>query len=164
MDSRSKTVCFTGHRHLSYQDLKLIDATLYPQIENLYMEGYTHFIAGGAFGFDTLAAEAVLKLRAVYPDVTLTIAIPCPGQSKSWSDKAQKKYRDILNAADNSVVICDHYTSYCMHARNRYMVDNSSLLVAFYKNVSGGSKNTYDYALKKLPYIINLAEPESIIY
>ena len=44
-------------------------------IEMMILEGYTHFISGGALGMDMYAAEAVLTLREQYPEITLEIAI-----------------------------------------------------------------------------------------
>ena len=32
-------------------------------------QGYRYFGAGGALGFDTLAAQTVLELRSEYPDI-----------------------------------------------------------------------------------------------
>ncbi len=122
------------------------------------MEGFTNFLTGGALGFDTLAARAVLRLKEKYKDVTLFLALPCPEQTKKWSSKDKKEYERILALADSHKYISDHFTKFCMHARNRYMVDNSACLVAFYRGGSGGTGSTVSYAEGKLPYIINLAD------
>ena len=60
---RSKTVCFTGHRELPTDDLPEISKRLEDTLVALIEQGYCYFGAGGALGFDTLAAQAVLRLR-----------------------------------------------------------------------------------------------------
>lgn len=158
MAARNITACFTGHRVLSRKELKLIDKRLFPVLEELYDEGFRHFIAGGAIGFDTIAAEAVLKLKEKKEGVTLHIAIPCPEQPNLWREKEQKKYFEILEKADSSEIVSDHYFDGCMQLRNRYMVDRSSALIAFFRGSSGGTGSTCKYASKKLPIVINIAE------
>ncbi len=158
MEARNTTVCFTGHRLLSKEELALIDEKLFGILEELYEDGFRHFITGGAIGFDTIAAEAVLKLKEKKGDATLHIAIPCPNQTELWHKKEKEKYFEILEKADSHETICEHYFNGCMQIRNRYMVDNSSALVAFYRGTKGGTGSTYKYASKKLPLIINLVE------
>ena len=46
------------------------------------------------------------------------------------------------------------YFNGCMQKRNQYMVDTSSVLIAVYDGVSGGTKNTVEYAKKKDKKII----------
>ena len=64
---RSKTVCFTGHRELPTDDLPEISKRLEDTLVALIEQGYCYFGAGGALGFDTLAAQTVLRLRERYP-------------------------------------------------------------------------------------------------
>ena len=61
---------FTGHRELPGDTAPLYDALL-RHITALYDGGCTDFVSGGAMGFDLLAAEAVLALRPLYPDMRL---------------------------------------------------------------------------------------------
>ena len=89
------TVCFTGHRKLNENE-NLIKERLFSVIENLVSEGFTRFIAGGALGFDTLAAQTVLEIRETHPHISLAIAIPHRNQAGSWSDEEKEEYKKIL--------------------------------------------------------------------
>jgi len=162
MEAKLKTVCFTGHRKIEKQELNTINTLLPEVLDNLYMSGFRHFIAGGALGFDTIAAEQVITLRKRYHDCTLTIAIPYEGQSKNFSKKDKEKYLSILNSADNTIITSPRYFSGCFHVRNQYMVDNSSVCVAFCREATekGGSLSTIKYAKRKELEIINLAESQ----
>lgn len=44
------------------------------EIERSIQAGYVYFGAGGALGFDTLAAQMVLKLKERYPDIKLSFS------------------------------------------------------------------------------------------
>lgn len=151
------TVCFTGHRNLNENE-NLIKERLFSVIENLVSEGFTRFIAGGALGFDTLAANAVLKIRETHPQVSLAIAIPHRNQAGSWSDEEKDEYKKILEAADEQILLSENYFRGCFHVRNRYMVDNSTVCVAYLLEEKGGTFSTVKYALKKGLRVINLAE------
>ena len=53
-------------------------------------------------------------------------------------------------------VLAESYSPACMAIRNRFMVDNSSVLVACYDGMSGGTWNTIRYAQKKDIEVIQL--------
>ena len=60
---RELTVCFTGHRKLPFMQLHSIEKRLKDEIISLIEQGYRYFGAGGALGFDTIAAQAVLEAK-----------------------------------------------------------------------------------------------------
>ena len=62
IDMKSRTACFTGHRELPTDDLPEISKHLEDTLATLIEQGYRYFGAGGALGFDTLAAQAVFSL------------------------------------------------------------------------------------------------------
>ncbi len=55
--------CFTGHRWIEPSLIPLLKLRLRKTAEELALGGISGFICGGALGFDTLAAETVLKLK-----------------------------------------------------------------------------------------------------
>ena len=50
------TACFTGHRNIAYEDALRLPALLDRVLVELIERGATAFRAGGAIGFDTVAA------------------------------------------------------------------------------------------------------------
>lgn len=107
-------------------------------------------------------AEAVISLRdSSYPDIQLEVAIPCEGQDKLWAPADKKRYKNILDAADKFVVLSDHYFDGCMQKRNRFMVDRSSFVLAFWNGISeGGAYSTMSYAKRKCVrvWVYNLSD------
>ena len=152
---RDRTVCFTGHRYAQEKDARPL---LTPVLEELFAQGYRDFLAGGALGFDTWAALAVLELRKRHPTVRLLLAVPCPEQDASWNKKDRARYRDILRRADCVFLLSSEYSAACMHVRNRFMVENSSVCVAYYNGSAGGTQSTVDYARERGVTVRNLIE------
>ena len=149
------TCCFTGHRIIPDADRDRIRISLGNAIDEAIKSGIKHFICGGALGFDTLAAQAVIE-RKKNNDITLEIAVPCADQSSRWNEKQKKVYDEILKNADKVTVLFEKYVSGCMHFRNAFMVDNSDLLIAYYRGKTGGTQYTYLYAESRGLKIINI--------
>lgn len=122
----------------------------------VYESGIKHFIVGMALGCDMYCAEAVISLKRRHSDITLQAAIPYRGQADGLSENNRRRYERVLAECDEVTVIAESYTPACMAMRNRFMVDNSSVLVACYDGVSGGTWNTIRYAQKKDIEVIQL--------
>lgn len=152
-----KTVCFSGHRIISEPKEELKNC-LRSAITDCIKDGMTNFIAGGALGFDTLAEQVVIELKHKYPQITLTLALPCPPEEQTarWSESQRIVYNEILNKADETVIISPHYINGCMQKRNRFMVDNSTKLICYLRQNRGGTFYTVNYALKNDKIIIRL--------
>ncbi len=151
-----KTVCFTGHREIPFMKQSVIKDQLKRVLKELIEQGSCFFCAGGALGFDTLAAQAVLDLREQYPQIKLILVLPCLSQTKNWDEKDMQIYEYIKEQADRVVYTSREYTRGCMHKRNRNLVDNSSTCVCYLSKTSGGTAYTVEYARKKGLRIINI--------
>ncbi len=156
-EQRQVTVCFTGHRQLEDHEAETISARLDLLLPKLYLQGYRRFLCGGALGFDTLAAEAVMRLQAIYPDVMLVMAIPCATQAMRWNKMDTRRYEQILYAADETHVLSPAYYNGCMMVRNRFMVDRSALCVCYLDKMKGGTMSTVAYAVQEKLSVLNLA-------
>ena len=77
MDLRAKTCCFTGHRNLSSGEKLKAAVRLREIIAEQIKAGVVFYGAGGALGFDTLAAQTVLDMKKEYP------------QDYGWAKNAQ---------------------------------------------------------------------------
>lgn len=154
---RDKTCCFTGHRQLPARELDHIAATLEETISTLIARGIRYFGTGGALGFDTLAAQTVLKLRRQHPHIRLILVLPCHEQAKKWQANDVAEYERIRTQADKVVYTSQEYSDGCMHKRNRHLVDNSSVCVCYLAKDGGGTDYTVGYARLKGLEVINLA-------
>ena len=151
-----KTCCFTGHRNIKKSLISEVKKELEQTLRNLINEGFDVFRAGGALGFDTLAAQTVLELKKEYPTIRLILDLPCRNQSAKWKDKDVKIYESIKSNADEVNYISEEYTENCMKNRNHYLVDNSSICICYKNTNIGGTAYTVRYAESKGLIIINI--------
>lgn len=168
MTPNLKSVAFTGHRTFKMQRgaPSLFDRPESPQalrerlshlLRGLIEQGYTRFLSGMAEGFDLLAAEAVLALRVEYPNIQLVAVIPFAGQAQHFAPEVRKRYQAVLEQANQTITLSQHYSTDCFHRRNDYLVEQADLLVAYYNGTQGGTAYTVRLANRHGITVINLA-------
>ena len=151
---REQTCCFTGHRIIAGHLRQDLTAAVDRQIKELYHAGYRYFIAGGALGFDMLAETEVLRAARFDDEIKLILALPCRDQTARWEGmpgylEHLRRYKQILGMADHVVYLQDFYTDTCMRERNRFMVDLSSVCVAYCSgHAHSGASQTCRMALE----------------
>jgi len=171
-DEMSKYVCcFTGYRPqklpwgFNESDPRFLDlkARVKKTIKEAINLGYRHFISGMALGFDMLCAEIVLDFKLEMSDIVLECALPCKDQAKLWSSSQQLIWKKILSQADKIRCVYERYCDGCMEERNKYMVNNSSLVIALFDGKSGGTMKTVNYANKNGVKVIEIPPVQSKI-
>ncbi len=155
---REKICCFTGHRDLPTSSRAELSIKLEDCLISLIGRGVRYFGAGGALGFDTLAAQAVLKLKEEYPQIRLILVLPCLTQTRGWPAGDVEEYERIKAQADKVVYTSQEYTAGCMLKRNRHLVDHSGVCVCYMSRTTGGTAYTVNYAKQQGLEIINLAQ------
>lgn len=164
---RQITCCFTGHRpeKLPWRDDEqdprcvLLKERLAQAVGNAYDAGMRHFLCGMALGSDFYFCDAVLALRSRRAGVTLEACIPCEEQAARWQERDRQRYFALIERCDGETMVQRHYDRGCMLRRNRYMVDRSSMLIAVYNGMLGGTMYTMNYAMKRGLEIVTLDVP-----
>ena len=134
----NKTCCFTGHRKISAKLLDTVSVKLKEAVNS----------------------EAILNAKQEHKrkKINLILAIPYPEQADGWDDADIDEYERIKALADEVVYISKEKKKGCMYARNRYMIDNSSLCIAYMTRKTGGTAYTVKYAQENNKKIYNIAE------
>lgn len=147
---RVTNICFTGNREC-YLNVAKIEHKLTQLIKKLNTDNIL-FISGGAEGFDTLTALAVIKLKGKYKNLKLELAIPF----KEY--RSDSKFKYILNNSDiityvdniigykNPIVPIGKYHMGKLFSRNRYMIDKSKIVIAYSNKKSGGTCEAIKYS------------------
>lgn len=156
-EKEMRVVCFTGHRELPLDRLVALADRLKRAVAYAYDHGAREFRAGGALGFDTLAALTVLDLHEHHPDARLCLYLPCKTQTRGWSERDRRIYEGILDRADEVTYTSEDYYRGCMMVRNRALVNGSDVCIAFCQHSSGGSAYTVNYAKSNNLTVWNLA-------
>ncbi len=153
-----KGCAFTGHRGIPYAEEAVLIRALDAAIATVYGVGCRAFYAGGAVGFDTLAAERLLLFRERHPDVRLFLILPCRDQCRGWSDDDIRRYRAILDASDGYRYIRDAYDTAVMRDRNAALVEATDACIAYVTRAASGAGQTLRMAMRAGHIIINLGE------
>lgn len=151
--NRNKTLCFTGHRPEKLPskgadgspEIKVIKSMLYNEISAAVDEGYDTFITGMQRGIDLWAGEIVLELSAA-KKLKLVAVLPYRDFGKGFKGADKWTFGRIIDSAEMVAVISESYTPACMNLRNRFMVDNSSRLIAVVGEQKSGTGQTVRYA------------------
>ena len=156
-----KIICFTGHRKDCQLSIEYIIKKLNQLINKINDD--ILFISGGAEGFDTISALSVIKLKEKYPNIKLEMAIPFKEYRNDLEFKKILYNADVINYIDeikgytNPIVPIGKYHMGKLFASNRYMVDKSDIIIAFWNNKQkGGTYETINYSKlknKKLLFI-----------
>lgn len=145
------TCTFTGHRQLNDLDYALMDRV----ILNLVKNGCNRFFCGMAKGFDLAAAESLIEIKRDYP-AEIVACIPCERQSDGYTAADRARYYRILKNCSEIIVLSDNYYNGCMQVRDRFMVDNSDVVLCYLRKKSGGTYYTVNYASKLGKKIIEI--------
>lgn len=138
-----KTCCITGHRSIPKEKEKYVQDELEQAVKQAVDDGYTRFLSGFAEGVDLAFAAIVAEQKKRRPNLRLEAAIPHGGRLKS----RDPLFQSLLTACDEVKVLCESYTPSCFFVRNRYMVNESDLVIAVYDGrEKGGTFYTIDYA------------------
>ena len=155
--NRETTCSFTGHRpeklpwrgDESDPRCLALKERLAAAVEDAYDKGMRHFLCGMARGADFYFCDAVLGLRERRSGVTLEAVIPCEEQAARWSERERERWFSLVERCDGETMLQHHYDKGCMLRRNRYLVDHSSMLIAVYDGMLGGTMYTLSYAMKR---------------
>ena len=153
-----RTVCFTGHRHISPDQRAAVALALQKEIQRQIELGATCFRTGGAVGFDTMAALEVLRMKRNHPQIRLELILPCPSQPVKWDAADVRLYNRILQAADGHRYVSPGYYEGVMQLRNRALVDGSDVCIAYLRSAQGGSGYTAAYALRSGLEFVSLCD------
>lgn len=143
----SKLCCGFGHRNV-FENLseKLDDA-----IESAVQQGCEIFYTGAIGDFDSLFSSAVRRAKKTYPYIKLICVKP-------YFTNDINTNRDYYTALYDDIIIPDeladiHYKA-AIKARNRWMIDNSDIVIVHTIRNYGGAYEAKRYSEQKEKVII----------
>jgi len=158
------TCCFTGHRVIPKAARNAVARGTADTVRSLITEKkVTTFIVGGAIGYDTLAAEILLRIRdEEYPHIRVVLYYPFDGYDSRWTPAQQETGKALLSRYDDVVCTDDENTpvreKYLL--RDRRMADASAYCVSYCTRTQGGTAYTIRYALKHGCGVYHLGNPD----
>ena len=143
------TVTFCGHS--TVYPLNLVQRWLHEVIEGLIVRGARKFYLGGYGTFDQMAAAAVWEQKRTHPEITSVLVLPYLDRKVFATEYDYTTYPPLENVPKR----------FAISRRNRWMVDNSDILVAFVTHDWGGAAATLKYAERKKKEIIRYTKESS---
>jgi uncharacterized phage-like protein YoqJ len=120
--------------------------------------GVDTFLVGGARGFDMIAAEVLLELREREgKKLRLVSVLPFPSWRDKWPKEEYSRQEKILRGSDDILFSAETYSRMAYLDRDRRMVDESSVCIAYCTHWTGGTAYTVRYALQQGKTVLNLA-------
>ena len=137
---QTSTCFFIGHREAPDALLPLLEEAVERHIVEY---GVTDFMVGNYGQFDALAARAVIDAKKRHPEVTLTLLLPYhpfdrPIPTPEGYDGTF--YPPGMETVPRRAAIV---------RANRYMVDHSSLLIAYVWHAASNARDILEYAQRR---------------
>lgn len=134
-----KTCCGFGHRIV----FESISGKLDKAIEGAVSQGCEIFYTGAMGEFDSLFSSAVRKAKKSHPHIKLTCVKPYfTNDINADRDYYDAMYDDVIIPPE---LIGVHYKA-AIKARNRWMIDNSDVILIYTVRNYGGACEAKRYA------------------
>lgn len=161
---KAYTCSFSGHRIIRADQLDTVKARTEILIRNLILKRNVRFFGvGGALGYDYLCSRILIRLRETdFPHIRIILIYPFEGYQSRWTQDQKAMYAEIWGKFDKRVCVSPVGSNEAFLARNRHMVDHSSILVCYLDEhrIRSGTGQCYRYAKAKGLEIFNVA-PEA---
>lgn len=147
------TCCFFGHKVTPSTAAHLIEETINKLISE---QGVTSFLVGNQGQFDAMALSVLRNMKIKHPSIMYNVVLaymPSVG-SAEWNPY---EYGETMLPEGIEVV----HPRYAISWRNKWMVNESDIVVCYINRSWGGAAKYVEMATKKGKTIINLAEQQN---
>jgi hypothetical protein len=142
----TRTVTITGPRSIADSEARL--PALFDDYLRPFADPDAHFYLGGAIGIDTVA----LDWLAEHTEALLTVVVPCTVDDQpAAAGQTTRLWQQRGRLTEVVELGAERLGSAAYHARNRWMVDRSGLVIGFPRadQSSSGTWYTVDYAAEQ---------------
>lgn len=148
------TVSLFGHRKTD--DLRQIENRLAPMIKQLIQEKeYVSFLIGRNGEFDEYAASVVKRVQKQVGSESSEITLVLPYSVANI--EYYEKYYDSIILPES---ICGAHPKAAITLKNRWMVEQSDLIIAYVEREKGGAFAAMKYGEKMNKKVVNLYKEE----
>lgn len=137
------TVTFCGHSDV--YDEESVRTWLTEVVHDSIQQGADLFLLGGYGGFDRLAAGVVWALKKEFSHIQSILVLPYLDRKVDSTGYDGTTYPPLESVP----------RKYAITHRNRWLVDNADLVIAYVYRGWGGAATTLRYATGKRKKIIN---------
>lgn len=145
--------CFSGYttyqlQYYEKEDINNLKNEIKKTLVRTIEEGYLHYLCGFDEGSDLIFVESLLELKEQFPSIILQSVLPYEGQAEKWDEKIREKYFNLLSKCDRETVLQTHFDKNCFINRNKYMVNNSDMLITVHFDKLSNALFSLNYAIR----------------
>ena len=140
-------ISFCGHS--TFCKTAEIEEQLLSILQSQVGNDHVDFYLGGYGSFDSFARECCRKFQSEHPNASLVFVTPYLEIDKFKQDLYDESVYPPLE---------DKPRKFAISYRNKWMVENADLVIAYVNHSSGGAYTTYQHAKRKKKQIINLGK------
>ena len=152
LTQEQQTCCLTGHRKIPPgEERKIMVRARNILLRLIRDHNVRYFGVGGAVGFDMLAAEYLLNLKAhEEQQIKIISVLPYPAwrETEDWTDELRHRAETILRACDKVVYVRPEFETGVFLLRDRKLVDGSAYCVSYCNRPRTGTAYTVKYAME----------------
>ena len=143
------TCCFFGHKDAPSSIYEKLEEA----VEKIIVEdGVSSFLVGNQGQFDSMALSALRKLKLKYPHITYNVVLAyMPAEKEMWSPYEYGE--TMLPGGIESV-----HPRYAVSWRNKWMVNESDMVICYITHGWGGAAKYVELAEKKGKRVTNLRD------
>lgn len=142
--------CFIGHKYTPSEIVHRLEAVIIDLIEN---HSCDTFYVGNNGTFDTMVATTLQNLQMIYSDIKYYIVLAYMPAINSTMHSHISNHKTIYPCGLENVPL-----RFAIPWRNKWMVQNSDIVVSYIEHSQGNSYKVAKYAKAKKKQIINLGE------
>ena len=143
------TCCFFGHKDTPSSVYEKLEEA----VEKIIVEdGVSSFLVGNQGQFDSMALSALRKLKLKYPRINYNVVLAyMPAEKEMWNPYEYGE--TMLPEGIESV-----HPRYAISWRNKWLVNESDVVICYITHGWGGAARYVELASKKKKRTINLAD------
>ena len=148
------TVCLFGHRRIN--DLRQVEEKLLPIIQELIRtKAYVSFLIGRNGEFDEYAASVIKRVQKATgkENSDITLVLPYTVADLNYYEA----YYDSVLLPES---VCGVHPKASIGLKNRWMVEQSDLVIVYVEHDRGGAYAAMQYAKRQGKETINLCDKE----
>lgn len=156
-----KTICCFGHREMfrditSADDITNLKENLCIFIERMIkLYDVETFLTGRRGEFDNLFSCVIRKLKEKYPKIKLVLVEP-------YFSNSLNTHKEYYESMYDSIIIPDElagvHPKQAIKLRNKWMVENSFMVISYVNRTSGGAYEAIKYAEKIGVFVYNIGK------
>lgn len=126
-------------------------------VKKLLSGGIKRFLLGGAVGYDAEVAKLLFRLKNECRGIKVVLIYPFDGYTDRWNDAQKAEYAKLLPQYDDIIKASERSGRETYLLRNRMLVDNSAVCIAYCQKQRSGTAYTVRYAKAQGLAVINTA-------